>query len=63
MLDTVQTDPEAFLARQLYSVAVSTKCKIVIGAVITTIARILGAEPNPHDRIFGSEQLDQAALS
>jgi len=29
---------------------------------VTTIARFLDIEPNPEDRVFGSEQLDQAAF-
>ena len=55
MLDGVQIDPGAFLARQLYDAAVSTKGRIIIGAVITTIARFLSVEPNPDDRVSGSE--------
>jgi len=62
ILDGVQLDPGAFLARQLYSAAVSTKGRIVIGGVVTTITRFLGVEPNPKDRVSGSEWLDQAAF-
>ena len=29
---------------------------------MTTIARFLGVELNPEDRVFGFEQLDQAAF-
>jgi len=42
MLDDVQLDLESFLARQLYSAAVSTKGRIVIGGIAATIARFLG---------------------
>ena len=34
---------------------ISTKGRIVIGGIITTIARFLGVEPNPEDRVSGSE--------
>ena len=62
MLDGVQTDPRAFLARQLYSVTVSTKGRIVISGIISTIAIFLGVKPNPKDRVSGSERLDQATF-
>jgi len=62
ILDGVQTDPGAFLAWELHSTAIITKGKIVIGGIITTIARFLSVEPNPKDRIFGSKRLDQAAF-
>jgi len=39
VLDDVQLDPESFLARQLYSVAVGTEGRIVIGGIVTTITR------------------------
>ena len=51
-----------FLARKLYSAAVSTKGRIVIGGAVATIARLLGIEPNLEDRVPGSEWLDQAAF-
>jgi len=62
MLNDVQLDPSSFLARQLYSVAVSTIGRIVIGGIVTTIARFLGNEPNPKDRISTSERLDQTVF-
>ena len=62
MLDGGQLDPGSFLARQLHSAAVSTKGRIVIGGIVTTIASFLGVELNPEDRVSGSELLDQAAL-
>ena len=62
MLDGVQIDFGAFLARQLYSAVGSTKGRIVIRDIITTIASSLGVEPNLEDRFFGFEQLDQAAF-
>ena len=58
MLDGDELDPCSFLARQLHSAAVSTKGRIVIGGIITTIARFMGVEPNPEDRVSVSEQLD-----
>jgi len=39
-----------------------TKGRIVIGGVITSIARFLGIEPNPDDRVRGFERLDKAAF-
>ena len=46
----------------MYSVTVSTKSRIVIGGIITTIAKFLGVEPNPKDQVSRSEQLDQSAF-
>jgi len=46
----------------LYRAAVSTKGRIVIRGVITTIARFLDVEPNPEHRVLESEWLDQAAF-
>ena len=51
MLNGDQLEPGSFLARQLDSAAVSTKGRIVVGGIITTIARFLGVEPNPEDRV------------
>jgi len=62
ILNGVQLDPGAFLARQLYSVAISTKGRIVISSIITTIARFLGVEPNLEDQVSWSEQLNQATF-
>jgi len=45
MLDGVQLNPSLFFARQLYSAAVSTKGRIVISGIVTTIARFLDIEP------------------
>jgi len=53
--------PGSFLARQLYSAAISTNGRIVIGGIVTSIVRFLRVEPNPEDRVFGSKRLDQAA--
>ena len=61
-LDGVQLDTSSFLARQLYSSTVSSKGRVVISGIITTIARFLGVEPNLEDRVYGSEQLDQATF-
>ena len=62
MLDGVQLDPGSFLARQLHNATISTKGRIVIGGIVTTIVRFLGVEPNTKDRVSGSEHLDQAAF-
>jgi len=48
MLDGAQVDPGGFLGRQLYNAAVSTKGRKVIGAIISTIARLLSVKPNPE---------------
>ena len=50
------------MVRQLYSATISTKGRIVIGGITTTIARFLGVEPNLDNRVSRSEQLDQAAF-
>jgi len=47
---------------QLYSAAISTKGRIVISGIVTAIARFLGVEPNPKDRVSKFEWLDQAAF-
>jgi len=62
MLDGVQLDPGSFLARRLHSAAVNAKGVILIGGIMTTIARYLGVEPNPENRVSGSERLDQVAF-
>jgi len=62
MLDVIQLDPGSFLTRQLHSATVSTKGRIFISGIITTIARFLGVEPNLEDRVSGSERLAQAAF-
>jgi len=62
MLDGDQLDPGLFLARQLHSATVSTKGRIVIGGIATTIVRFLEVEPKPEDRVSRSERLDQGAL-
>ena len=59
-LDRIQLNPGSFLARQLYGATVSSKGRIVIGGIVTTIARFLDIEPVHEDRISGSEWLDQA---
>jgi len=63
IFDGVQTNPKAFLARQLCSDGVSTKGRIVIGGIISTIARFLGIEPNPEDRVLDSSSLIKPLLS
>ena len=55
LLDGVQLDLGSFLVGQLHSAAVSTKGRIVVGGIVTTVARFLVVKPNPEDRVFGSE--------
>jgi len=62
MLEGERIDPGSFLAHQLYSAATSTKSRIIIGQIITSIARFLGIEPSPDNRVRGSERLDKAAF-
>jgi len=62
MLHGERLDPGSFLARQLYSATTSTKDRIVVGEIITSIARFLGIEPNPDDRVSGSKRVDKAAF-
>ena len=62
MLDAVPLDPGSFLAKQLHSTAISTKGSIVIGGIVTTIARFLGVEPNPKDRVYGLKGLTKPPL-
>jgi len=45
----------------LHSTTVSTKGSIVIGEIVTTIARLLGIDHNSEDRVSRSERVDQAA--
>ena len=63
MVHGERLDPGSFLARQLYSAATSTKGRIVIGGIIISIARFLGIEPNPDDRVSGFERLDKVAFA
>ena len=63
ILDGVQIDPGAFLARQLYSAAVSTKGKIVIRGVITTTARFLVLIPIQRIEFLGPSSLIKSLLS
>ena len=62
MLDGAQLGHSAVLARQLHSATVSTKGRIVIGGIVTTIARFLGIELNPLDRVSTHEQLNEVAF-
>jgi len=55
MLDGAQLNPSSFLAKQLYSAGTSIKGRIVIGGIVTTIARFLSIKPNPENRVSGSE--------
>ena len=59
MLDGVHVDRGVFLAHQLFSAATSTKGRIVIRGIVTSIARFLGVEPNPYDRVSRFERLDK----
>ena len=62
MLEDERINPGSFLAHQLYSAATNTKSRIVIGSIITSIARFLRIEPNLDDRVRGSKRLDKATF-
>jgi len=55
-------DPESFLVNRLYNAATSSAHKIAIGGPIIPIARLVGVEPNPNDRVVGSERLNLTAF-
>jgi len=55
-------DPGAFFARQLYSVATSTKGRIVIGGFVTPIARFFNVIPDDNDWVSGFERLDKSSF-
>ena len=61
-LDDIQLHPSSFLAKQLHSTTVSDKGRIVIGGIVTTIARFLSIESHPEDRVSRSKRLDQVAF-
>jgi len=62
MLQGERLDLGSFLARQLYSAATSAKGRIVVGGIITSIVGFLGIEPDPNDRVSGSERLDKVSF-
>jgi len=57
MLVGDRIDPGSFLVNQLSSAATSSAHRVVIGGLITPIARLVGVEPNPDNAVIGSEQL------
>ena len=56
------TDPGSFLVNQLFSAATMFAYRIVIGGLITPIARLVGVKPNPDDRVISSERLNLVAF-
>ena len=62
MLEGDRIDLGSLLVNQSYSAATSSAHRIVIGGLITPIARLVGVEPNPDDRVVGSEWLNLAAF-
>ena len=62
MLEDDRTDVGSFFVNQSYSAATSPAHRIVIGGLITSVVKIVGVEPNPDDRVAGSEQLNLAAF-
>jgi len=62
MLRGDQSDPNSSLINRLHSVAISSVHRIVIGGLITSIARFVRREPNPGDRVFGSKQMNLATF-
>jgi len=53
MLDGIGIDPSSFFTNQILSVATSSVKTIVIGGLITLIAKSVRIEPNPDDRMSG----------
>ena len=60
MLEGNRIDSRSFLVNQLYSAATSSTHRIVIVGLITAIARLVGVEPKPNDRVVGLERLNLA---
>jgi len=60
MIDGVRIGPEAFLARQLFSATTSTKGRIVIWIIITSIARFLSVESHSDYKVSRSEWIKAA---
>jgi len=58
-----RTDLGSFLATLFYSATTSTVGRIIIRGIITSIARSLGFEPNPEDRVLWSEHLKMVSLN
>ena len=61
-MNSDRIDPRSLLAYKLYIAATSTAGRIVIGGLITTIAKCLDVEPDPKDRVSGSKRLDKATF-
>ena len=53
MLEGTRIDLGSFFANQLLSAATSSAKIIVIGGLITPIARSIGIKPNHDDRVSG----------
>ena len=53
---------DSFLVSQLHSAGTSSTQRIVIGGLITPIARFVGIDPNLDDRVAGSKRLNLAAF-
>jgi len=62
MLDDFQVNPSSFLARQLYSTTLSTKGRIVIGGIVTTIARFWVLSPTLMIDVSGPSNLIKLLL-
>ena len=57
MLQGTPISPGSFFANQLLSAADNSTKMIVIGGLITPIARSIGIEPNPDYNVSGSEKM------
>jgi len=62
MMGGVRIDLGSFLACQLFSATTNTKGRIVIGGVMTSIARFFGAERNLDDQVSRFERLEKAVF-
>jgi len=55
-------DAGSSLVYQLHGATTSSAQRIVIGGIITPIARFIGMELNPNDRVASSERLNLATF-
>jgi len=62
MLEGGRIDPGLFLVNQFYIATTSSTQRIVIGGLITPIARLVGVKSSTDDRVAGSERLNLAAF-
>jgi len=57
MLQRTRTDPGSFFGNQMLRAATGSAKRIVVGGLITPIARSVGIKPNHDDKMLSSERL------